>query len=137
MRSDGVQRRDQGCVVACRFGPCLAESGYDLLDAVNPDQHLADDIWRHGQGLVAKLAKHVFAGMSDAFEPWEAQEPAGALYGVHQPEDETERFGVIRRALQGNQSAVEFSQALVRLGQKVGKQIVHGSPLGSPVLGRD
>ena len=41
------------------------------------------------------------------------------------------------RTFQRHQRAVEFGQALVRLGQEIGEQIVHGSPLASPSTGRE
>jgi hypothetical protein len=56
---------------------------------------------------------------------------------VHQPENEPKRLGVVGRAFQGHESNVKFGEALIRLGQEVGKKIVHGSPLGSPMLGRE
>ncbi len=66
--------------------------------------------------------------MRHVLEPRQAEEPAGALDGVHQAEDQRQRLAVVRRALQLDQGDVQVGQALVGLGQKVSKQIVHGIP---------
>ena len=91
-RCGGVQRVDQFGVVAGRLATGGGQPGQDRLDPVDRHQHQADHVRRHRQDAVAHLAEHVLGGMRHVLEPRQAEEPAGALDGVHQAEDQRQRL---------------------------------------------
>jgi hypothetical protein len=121
-----VERRDQRAVVPGRLGPLLLDAGDDFLDAVERPQDQGDAVGRHLDGAVAVAAQHVLGGMRHALQPRQAEEAAGALDRVDHPEDLGQRRMVVRRLLEPHQRDIERREALMRLGQEVRDQVVHG-----------
>ncbi len=109
--------------------PVAARPATNRLDPVQRRQHQADGIRRHGQHAVPHLAEHVLGGVGHMLQPRQAEKTAGALDRVHQAEDQRQRLAIVRRALQLHQGDVQVGEVFVGLGQEVGEQIVHGSPL--------
>ena len=133
--ADAVQRRNQGGIIADRLGFRGADAGDDFLDAVHTGQHLGDHVAGDLQFAVAHFAEDVFRRMGDLFQPGQAEEAASAFDGVHQPEDQRQHRLIARIALQLDQRAVEFGEALIGFGEKIRQQVVHcvlQRPLGSP-----
>ncbi len=122
-----VQLGDQLLVRALRLGAGSAQSGDDLLDAVQRGQHQADHRGGGRQLAVPHPAEHVLPGMGHALQTRQAEEAAGALDGVHQAEDQGERSLVAGIALQLDQSEIQLGQRLVRLGQEFGQEVIHGA----------
>ena len=124
-----VQRRDQFAIVTRRLAAGRRQPADDRLDPVQPRQDHGHGIGRRGQHAVAHLAQHVLGRVRHPFQPRQAEESAGALDRVDQAEDQRQRRLVVRRALQFQQGDVQIGDAFVGLGQEIGDQIVHGSPL--------
>ena len=121
-----MQLLDQILVGALGLGLGGLEAGQDFLDAVDRGQDQ-----RHGFGLdrhaVAEFAQQRLAGVGQRFQPGQAQEAAGALDGVNQPEDVIQNLRVGRILLEPNQLIVDRIQALVGLGQELPQQVIHMS----------
>ena len=113
-----VQFRDQGRVVARRFGPGLGQPGEDRLDPIQRRQDLADHVRRRRQLAVAQLAKHVLRRMRDPLQPRQAEKPAGALDRVHHAENQPERArhhpACAPSASKATSSSARFSLVSVR-----------------------
>ena len=132
-----VQRGNQRGIVTRRFGLGRGQAGEDQLDPVQRQKDLGDHIGRYDQHPVAHLAQHVFRGVRDALEPRQPQEATRTLNGVDQAENERERPGIVRRALQPDQRDIQFGQVLRGFGEEVIEQIVHAvGPQGPKVCGR-
>ena len=63
--------------------------------------------------------------MRERFQPRQAEETAGALDGVDEPEDVVEDLGVVRILLETHEFDVDHVETFVRLGHKFPQQVVH------------
>ena len=122
---DAVQRLDQTGVVTRLLLPCGTDLPHDHLHAVDCLQDQCDDGRTGGEFAIAYAAEHILRCVGHTLQPREAEETAGALDRVHQPEHQGQRLLVLRYLLQPNQGDVEVRQILVGLRQEIGKQIVH------------
>jgi hypothetical protein len=124
----GVEGGHQRRVVARGLGAGGLQPGHDLLDPVERAQHERDARGRHGQHAVAVAAQDVLGRMRDAFQARQAEEAAGALDRVHEPEDLRQGRLVVRRAFEAQQRGIRGRQPLMRLGQEIGEKVVHPGP---------
>ena len=125
---------DQILIGALGLGLGGLESRENFLDAVDAGKDQRDGFGgdRHA---VAEFAHQRLAGMGQRFEPRQAEEAAGALDGVNQPEDVIQNLGVVRILLEPHQLIVDRIQAFVGLGQKLPQKIVHqNTPFQAVVL---
>lgn len=112
-----VQRVDQVAVFAVRLGAARFEADQDILDPVDAgeDQRYGVARYRHA---VAKFAHQRFGGVCQRFQPWQADEAAGALDGVDQPKDVTKNLGIVRILLKADKLVVDDIETFVGLGQE-------------------
>src|SRR5450759_4561392 len=85
---------------------------------------------------VAKFAHQRLGGMRERFQPWQPQEAAGALDGVHETEDVIEDLGVVRVLLESHGLDVDHVETLGGLGHEFPQQIVHEKRLRRQALAR-
>ena len=106
----------------------LLQLGEDFLDAVDGEQDQRDGIAgdRHA---VAEFAHQGFGGVRQRLQPRQAEEAAGALDGVNEPENVGEDLGVVRLLLEAHELDVDHVETLVGLGQEFAQQVVHDNSL--------
>jgi len=127
----GVEALDQVAVLAGGLGLGLLQDREKALDAIQRFEDQADSGGRDGQLAIADPAEHVLAGVSDRFQPRQAEEAAGALDGVHDAEDVAEQLRIIRVLLEADEFLIEQRETLGGLGQKFAEEVVHGCPFAS------
>ena len=123
-----VQLDDEVLVAAFRLVLGGFKSCEDFLDAVDRGQDQRDGA-RGDRHAVAEFAHQRLAGMGEGFQPWQAEEAAGALDGVHQAEDVIENFCVVGVLLEPHKLIVDRVQALAGLGQELPQKIIHKTGL--------
>ena len=63
--------------------------------------------------------------MRQGFQARQAEEPAGSLDGVDEPEDVPKNLLVVRVLLESDQLCIDRVEMLPALGQELAKQVVH------------
>jgi hypothetical protein len=119
-----LELADQFGVGALRFALMLLQFAEDVLDPVDGKQNERDGVGGH-RHPVAKLAHQGFGRMRQRFEARQAKETAGALDGVHQPEDVAENLRVVGLLLETHELDIDDVEALVGLDQEFLEKLVH------------
>ncbi len=114
------QPGDQIAIVALRFGLGSLDAAEYFLDAVERLENQGHCFGRDLQHAVAEFTQHVLAGVSDALEPRQSDESAGAFDRMDQTENLRQYVRVVRVALELDEFGVDDREALGRLGQKFG-----------------
>ena len=109
---------DQVGVVAFGLRRRLLQRLQDLLDPVDRGQRQRHRVGGDGRAL-AEPADHRFRGVRQRLEARQAEEAAGALDGVHQPEDVGQHGLVVRLTLETDEFAVDTLDGVGRLGQEL------------------
>ena len=130
-----LQIGNQIVVAAVRLALFAFEGFQNLLDAIDGGEDERDGIVGRRQA-VAKFAHQRLGGMRERFQPWQPQEAAGALDGVHETEDVIEDLGVVRVLLETHELDVDHVETLVGLGHEFPQQIVHEKRLRRQALAR-
>ena len=118
------QRIDQILIGAFGLGLGGLEACENFLDAIDAGKDQRDR-FRRDRHAVAEFAHQRLAGMGQRFEARQAEEAAGALDGVNQPENVIQNLGVVRILLEPHQLIVDRIQALVGFRQELPQKIVH------------
>jgi hypothetical protein len=119
-----LQLDDQVRVGAVRLLLVLLQPGEHVLEPVDGGQDQRHGLGRH-RHPVAELAHQRLGGVRQRFEARQPEEPAGALDGVDEAEDVPEDRDVVRLLLETHEFDIDDVEALVRLGQELGQQVVH------------
>ena len=83
--------------------------------------------------MVAHAAQQAFTGMSNGFQGFEMQEPAGALDGMERAKDTCQRVGWRGATFQFDYIAVEAIEALAGFDQELPNDLVsHGHSSALP-----
>ena len=88
------------------------------------DEDERDGLARH-RHAVAELAHQRLGRMRQRLEARQAEEAAGALDGVDEPEDVAQDRFVVGLLLEADELDVDDVEMLARFGQKLAQQIVH------------
>ena len=126
---------DQIGVGAFWLALVLFKLGENVLDAVDGEQDERDGLAgdRHA---VAEFAHQGFGRVRQRFQARQAEESAGALDGVDQPEDVAENFGVVGLLLETHELDVDHVEAFVGFDQELSQQVVHAAALARGNAGR-
>jgi hypothetical protein len=107
----------------------LLAGGLDLREErtqnVDRRQEGGGDVRCVDQRAVAQALEQVLARMRDRLEPTEAQEPAGALQRVQDPEDVVEDGAITRSVFEGDEVEVEPVEHFARLDEEVAHDALH------------
>ena len=63
--------------------------------------------------------------MRESFQPRQTEEPAGALDGVHEPEDIPQDGLVVRILLEADELGIDGVEVLAAFGQELAQKVVH------------
>ena len=122
------QFADQRLVIAFRLLPLLGELGEDVLDPVDGLKDRGDGAGLDGRA-VTELPDHRLGGMGQRFQPGQADEAAGALDRVDQPENVPQDIAVIGVLLEANEFPINRVEILAGLRQELLQQLVHAGTL--------
>ena len=124
-RGHALELDDQVAVIARRLGLILLElieQDFHAVDGRKDQRHrFAGDA-----RAVAEFAHERFRGMRQRFEPRQVEEAAGSFDGVNETEDVVENLRVVGVLLKAHELDVDHVDALVRFGEEVPQQFVHG-----------
>ena len=124
-RGHALELHDQVAVIAGRLGLILLElieQDFHAVERRKDQRHrFAGDA-----RAVAEFAHQRFRGMRERFEPRQIEEAAGPFDGVDETEDVVEDLRVVGVLLEAHELDVDDVDALVRFGEEVPKQFVHG-----------
>ena len=119
-----LQFADQPVVAAGRLLPLLGEFGQDVLHPVDRLEDGGDGGGAH-RGAVAELADDGFGRVGQRFQTGQADEAAGALHRMNQPEDVPQDLAVVGLLLETDEFPINRVEILAGLSQKLLQQVVH------------
>jgi hypothetical protein len=120
-----VEALDQVDVVARRFRLGRLQRRHDHLDRVEAFQDERHGLRRDQQLPVPEAPEDILRRVRHPLQPGQAEEAAGALDGVDQPEDVAQQARIVRILLETDQFHVEDGNVLRRLRQELAQQIIH------------
>ena len=122
--SNRLQRVDQVAVLALGLRSRLLEGVKQRLDAINAGEDQRDGL-AADRPAAAKACEQGLGRVRERREPRQAEKAAGALDGVHKPEDVVENSRAVGLALEAHELAVNRLETFRRLAQKLAQQVVH------------
>ncbi len=119
-----LQCADQVLVAADGLGPGLLQVAEDRFQPVEGDE---DEAHRRAgdRHAVAELAHQRLGGVRQRFEARHAEEAAGALDGVYEPENVAQDRLVVRILLESDEFGIHGVEVLGTLGEELTQQVVH------------